>query len=107
VFDEVHVISPGSTSAHWLMRRPSLAYRNHERYDSHLRYTGTDPEFKKKPPNSRKGIMTGGPTDRAIDVEELAQDIRYPKDVDTLATRVTSARQLRKCSTPARRPIIG
>jgi len=72
-----------------------------------LRYTGTEPEFKKKPPKSRNGMITGGPTDSAIEVEELAQDIRYPKDVDTLATRVTSARQLKKCRTPARSPIIG
>lgn len=56
-------------------------------YDSHLKYSGTDPEFKKKPPNNKNGMIIGGPTDRAIDVDELAHEIRYPvhgKKIDFL-----------------------
>lgn len=47
-------------------------------YDSHLKYSGTDPEFRKNPPKSKNGIIIGGPTDNAIDVDELAHEIRYP-----------------------------
>lgn len=76
VFARKHAISPSATSLHWLINRPSLPYRNHEMYESHLKYSGTDPEFRKKPPNSRNGMMIGGPTDRAIAVDELAHEIR-------------------------------
>lgn len=44
--------------------------------DNHLKQSGTDPELRKNPPKIRNGIMTGGPTDNAIDIEELAQDIK-------------------------------
>lgn len=95
-------------------------------YDSHLKYSGTDPEFKKKPPNNRNGMIIGGPTDRAIDVEELAHEIRYPvhekkifetkanilqiilpADVETLATKVTKAIAMKNDIQVGRSPIIG
>lgn len=45
-------------------------------YDNHSKYLGTEPEFKKNPPNSKNGIIIGGPTDSAIEVDELAHEIR-------------------------------
>lgn len=79
VFNRVQAISPAPTSAHWLMSSASLPYRNHDKYESHLKNAGTEPAFKKKPPNNRNGIIIGGPIDRAIDTDELAHDMKYPK----------------------------
>lgn len=76
MFVRKQAISPSATSFHWFISRPSLPYRNHDRYDNHLKYSGTEPEFKKNPPKSKNGIIIGGPTDRAIDVDELAHEIK-------------------------------
>lgn len=35
--------------------------------------------FKKNPPNSKNGMITGGPIDNAIEILLLAHDIRYPE----------------------------
>lgn len=34
-------------------------------------------------------MITGGPIDNAIEIEELAHEIKYPNDVATLATKQT------------------
>lgn len=34
--------------------------------------------FKKKPPNSKNGIIIGGPIDNAIEIFVLIQEIKYP-----------------------------
>lgn len=34
--------------------------------------------FKKKPPNNKNGMITGGPTDNAIEIFVLEHEIRYP-----------------------------
>lgn len=45
--------------------------------------------------------------DRAIEMEELAHEIKYPNDVDTFATSVTSAQATQKAVQSGRSPIIG
>jgi hypothetical protein len=105
VMFRVHKIS--SIPLHWLIMSASLPYLNHDKYDSHVKYGGTEAAFKKKPPKIRKGIIIGGAMDSAIEMEELAQEIKYPNDVDTFAMRHTIPTAMKKYDQPARKPIMG
>lgn len=52
-------------------------------------------------------MISGGPTDRAIDNDELAHEMAYPNDVDTLATSTMMAKATKNEPKSMRSPIMG
>lgn len=52
-------------------------------------------------------MMTGGAIESAIEIDELAHEIRYPNDVETFAIRQTIPIAIIKYDQPSLNPIIG
>lgn len=65
-----------STPSHWVTSRASKEYMNQERYCSQASQAGTEPELRKKPPKSMKGMMMTGPMASATSTLGEEQEMR-------------------------------
>ena len=68
-----------STPSHWLIRRASFPYINHERYFIHWSEAGMVLLFTNRPPSSMSGMRMVGASTIVISVVGDMQETRYPE----------------------------
>lgn len=77
--DTMILIHFGKYFLFFLLKRIKVNYDHHVYIPSWQGYFSTYRTLRKYPPNNRKGIIIGGPIDKAMDKVDEAQDIIYPE----------------------------